>query len=235
MAEDINYYLAVRENLLRAFEDPAIIKNTMDEMATLQVERVLDLGCGIGQALFPMAALKGAFGVGVDVSNAGLLIGREIFNRKLPEARVTFTRTVAESLPFAAESFDLVNCGLALPYMDNSRAIAEVARVLRPGGVFLLKIHHARFYLRELWKGLTGGHLLQVIYITRVLVAGTVYHLLRRQPQGRILNESFQTRWLLRRETAKQGLTIEREQAGTNQLTPSFVIRKKISSSVAGV
>ena len=226
MVEDLGYYLANRENLLRAFNDPATIKTTLDEAALLNVERVLDVGCGIGQALYPLAAHQGAFGVGVDVSNAGLQIGRELFSTHLPNARVVFTRTVAESLPFSSETFDLVNCGLALPYMNNSRAIGEVARVLRPGGVFLLKIHHARYYLRELRKGVTAGRFLQAAYAARVLLAGTIYHITRRQPQGRLLNESFQTRWLLRRETAKRGLKIEREQIGTNQLTPSFVIRK---------
>lgn len=227
MVEDNPYYLATRDNLLRDLRDASGVTDALDDVGELKVERVLDVGCGIGQALFPLAVRKGAIGVGVDVSASGLVMGREFYADHLPEARVAFINSGAESLPFPPESFDLVNCGLALPYTRNARAIAEVARVLRPGGIFLLKIHHARYYLHEFWRGLTAGDLLSVIHGGRVLAAGTLYHLARRQPWMKFLNESYQTRWLLRRELGRHGLVIERERTNTNQLTPAFVIRKR--------
>jgi len=226
MAEDEHYYIATRENFLRALSDDSGVKFVIDDVGALEVGRALDVGCGIGQALFPFAVRKGALGVGVDVSALGVRMGREFYTTDLPEARVAFIRAAAESLPFAPDSFDLVNCRLALPYMRNARAIAKVARVLRPGGLFLLKIHHARYYLRELWQGLSAGDPLSVVHGARVLAAGTLYHLVRRQLRVRLLNESYQTRWLLRRELAKHGMVIEREQIKTNPLTPAFVIRK---------
>jgi ubiquinone/menaquinone biosynthesis C-methylase UbiE len=155
-----------------------------------------------------------------------LRIGRQFYATYRPEAHVVFIRARAESLPFASESFDVVNCSLALPYTRNALAMREVARVLRPGGLFLLKIHHARYYLRELWQGLLTLDLLRAIHGGRVLAAGTIYHLVRRQPRSKFLNESYQTRWLLRRESAKQELILEREQNNTNPLTPAFVLRK---------
>lgn len=227
MVEDDQYYQATRENLLRALSDPTSVRDVLSNIAMLKVERVLDVGCGIGQALFPLAVRNGAFGVGVDVSDLGLRMGREFYATHLPDARVAFVRAGAEALPFAPDSFDVVNCGLALPYMDNARAFAEVARVLRPGGIFLLKIHHARYYLRELWAGLAARNLSSVIHGGRVLTAGTLYHIAQRQPRIRLLNEAYQTRWLLRRELAKHGLVLEREQSKTNPLTPAFVICKK--------
>jgi SAM-dependent methyltransferase len=133
----------------------------------------------------------------------------------------------AESLPFEDESFDVVNCGLAPPYTDNASAIGEVARVLRPGGMFLLKIHHARYYLRSLWRGLARREIPSAIYGGRVLAAGALYHLTGRQPRARLLDETFQTRWLLRRELARRGLLLDREHFNTNPLTPYFVIFKK--------
>ena len=100
--------------------------------------------------------------------------------------------------------------------------------MLRPGGLFLLKIHHARYYLRELRRGLLSRDLSTIIYAGRVLVAGAIYHLTRRQPSGvRFLNESFQTEWLLRRELAKCGLRIDRERADSNPLTLAFVIYRE--------
>src|SRR5436305_6265295 len=45
----------------------------------------------------------------------------------------------AEHLPFAAETFDRVTCRIAAHHFPNvARAVNEVARVLKPGGIFLL-------------------------------------------------------------------------------------------------
>ena len=228
MFEDEEYYLTVRDNFLRDIRlAPTGIDNALENIGALDVTRVLDVGCGIGQELFPLAAQRGAFGVGVDVSTLGLRMGREFYAAHLPAARVEFISARAESLPFAPESFDLVNCGLALPYMRNGQAIAEMARVLRRGGIFLLKIHHARYYVNRLWEGLSTRDVLPLIHGGRVLTAGALYHLTRRQPRSKLLNESFQTKWLLKRELAKHQMFIEREQTKTNPLTPAFVIRKK--------
>lgn len=193
---------------------------------------MLDVGCGVGQALYPLAVSRGALGVGVDISDAALRTAREVYGSRLPGANVTFAKAAAESLPFADASFDVVNCGLALPYTDNERAISEAARVLRPGGMFLLKIHHARYYVSMLLRGLAKLELSPVVYGGRVLAAGALYHLTGRQPRARLLNESFQTRRLLRRELSKHGLSLEREHVNTNPLTPYFVISKGVGEGV---
>jgi ubiquinone/menaquinone biosynthesis C-methylase UbiE len=226
--EDIEYFEATRDDFIRTLNDPSRVKAKLDIVAPLKVERVLDIGCGIGQALFPLAVSKDAFGIGVDISSAALRIGREFYATHLPDAKVAFMQSKAESLPFDSANFDVVNCGLALPYTDNARVIAEVARVLRPGGLFLLKIHHARYYWREFRRGITSRSTSLVILGGRVLVAGAIYHLVRRQPRARLLNETFQTLWLLRRELMKHKLTIEREQPNSNPLTPAFIINKAL-------
>ena len=227
------YYIAARDNLLSSLREGRGTNPAPDDVTNLKVERMLDVGCGIGQALFQFAFRDGALGVGVDPCVLGLSLGREFYASYLPEAHVTFMRALAESLPFKSQSFDLVNCGLALPYMRNASAIAEVARVLRPSGVFLLKVHHVRYYLDELRRGLTAGDFSSVIHSARVLIAGTLYHIARRQPRLRLFNETYQTRWLLRRELTKHGMAIERERTITNPLTPAFVIRKG-QSALAG-
>lgn len=227
-AEEVPYFRAAREDFLRALADPSRVQVAADLVAPpFRVERVLDVGCGIGQALFPLAVSRGAYGVGVDLSEAALRMGRELYAAHLPRAKVAFAAAAAESLPFADATFDVVNCGLALPYMDNASAIGEVARVLRPGGMFLLKIHHARHYLQLLWRGLARLEISSVILGGRALAAGTLYHLTGRQPRVRPLNESFQTRWLLRRELRRRGLLLDREHVNTNPLTPYFVIFKQ--------
>ncbi len=226
MSEDEKYYLTTRENLIREAAAGVSEELRLDEKRNLAGARVLDLGCGVGQALLPLAAQKGALGVGVDISPLPLRMGREFYAEHVPEANITFMNAQAESLPFPSESFDVVNCGLALPYTRNARALSEVARVLRHDGIFMLKIHHALFYLRELLVGMIKADLPSIIHGGRVLTAGTIYHLRRKQPKVKYFNETFQTRWLLSRELAANGMVIEKEDSVCDPATPTYIIRK---------
>jgi SAM-dependent methyltransferase len=194
----------------------------------LNVSRVLDVGCGAGQELLPFVTKKNSLGVGIDVAPEVGRAGRELFAAHAPEAQVAFVRAAAEGMPFADESFDVTVCRIALPYMDNRRALREMARVLRPGGVLLLKIHNIRYYLGKLRDGVINLNLLSALHAVRVLTAGAIYHVAGRQPRSRFpSSETFQSAWLLRRELARCGLEIDRKLKGSNAATPSFVIIKR--------
>jgi ubiquinone/menaquinone biosynthesis C-methylase UbiE len=199
---------------------------SLEAAAGLQVTRVLDVGCGAGQELLPFAA--SAVCVGVDLSPEAGRAGRELFGGLGLNTKVAFARAIAEALPFRKASFDLVICRLALPYTDNALALAEMARVLEPDGVLLLKIHHARFYLRKFRSGLLTRDVLSMMHAGRVLAAGLVYHLTGRQVRNRFLSsETFQTEWLLRRELDRCGLEIGRTLPGSSPATPFFLIRTR--------
>jgi SAM-dependent methyltransferase len=196
-------------------------------VAGLEVRRVLDVGCGAGHELLPFAERLGALCVGADVVPEAGRAGRELFAEHAAAARVRFVRA-AESLPFADASFDVAVCRLALPYTDNARALKELSRVLRPGGVLLLKIHHARYYVRKLVEGLRAGRPGSSLHAARVLLAGLLYQVTGRQPRARLPGrETFQTATMLRRELARCGLVIERELRDSNRRTPSFLIVKQ--------
>jgi ubiquinone/menaquinone biosynthesis C-methylase UbiE len=206
--------------------DEARARASLDAVQDRHVSSVLDIGCGAGQELRPFAA-KGAICVGADVAPEAGWLGRKLFSREHPARPVIFLRSTAECLPFHPGTFDLVICRLALPYTDNRLAIAEMSRVLRPGGILLLKIHHARFYLNKFWRGLRDGNLLHSVHASRVLTSGLLYHLLGRQVRNRLVtNETFQSRHMLAREVARSGMTIIREMPDSNPRTPSFVIEK---------
>ncbi|HEV2915222.1 MAG TPA: class I SAM-dependent methyltransferase [Pyrinomonadaceae bacterium] len=208
--------------------DPMRAAASLEAVRGLEVNRVLDVGCGGGQELLPFVTSGNAFGVGIDIAPEVGRLGRKLFAGRAPEARVCFVRAAGESLPFPDNSFDVVICRVALPYMDNARALGEMARVLRPGGAFLLKIHHARYYLRKLRGGLRARQPLSMIHAARVLLSGTIYHATRRQPRSRIPSpETFQSVWLLRRELARRNLFIDRELPDGDAATPSFVIIKE--------
>jgi SAM-dependent methyltransferase len=94
---------------------------------------VLDVACGAGHAAEVVAPEVRAV-VGVDLTvellelGAGRLARAGVPNVLLQEGN-------AERLPFVADSFDLVYCLAALHHIgDPARAVAEMARVCRPGG-----------------------------------------------------------------------------------------------------
>lgn len=221
------YYRYVRAEWEMFVGDAQRGRESLEAVEGLHVRRVLDVGCGAGQELLPFASELGALCIGVDAAPEVGLAGRELF-AAVPAARVAFVRSVAESLPFLHNSFDAVIWRLALPYTDNARALAEMARVMSPEGVLLLKIHHARFYLQKFWSGFLARDIYSMVHSGRVLAAGVLYHLTGRQIRNRLLSaETFQTEWLLRRELARCGLEIGQQMPSSNPLTPFFLVKAR--------
>jgi ubiquinone/menaquinone biosynthesis C-methylase UbiE len=97
--------------------------------------QVLDVGCGTGADAFELATSVGANGLvtGVDFSESLITEAvRRGVDRRLP---VKFEVGDAQALRFADSSFDAVRTERMLMYIPNpSKALAEMARVLKPGG-----------------------------------------------------------------------------------------------------
>jgi ubiquinone/menaquinone biosynthesis C-methylase UbiE len=106
-------------------------------------DRVLDLGCGIGNILIALAE-RIAFShppVGVDVSPDLIRIGEHEIARAAMQDRIRLQVAPATRLPFEDGSFDVVLTSHVLKHLDDEALLTsfrEVARVLRPGGRFLL-------------------------------------------------------------------------------------------------
>ena len=106
-------------------------------------DRVLDLGCGIGNILIALAE-RIAFSyppVGVDVSPDLVRIGEHEIARAAMQDRIRLQVAPATRLPFEDESFDVVLTSHVLKHLDDEALLTsfrEVVRVLRPGGRFLL-------------------------------------------------------------------------------------------------
>jgi len=100
-------------------------------------ERVLDLGCGPGHTALAFAA-RVASVVGLDLTPAMLdQAGRLAHERGL--ANVRFEQGNAARLPLPDASFDVVTSRLSAHHVaDPAAMVREVARVLVPGGIFLL-------------------------------------------------------------------------------------------------
>ena len=157
--------------------------------------QVLDVGCGSGRHLSALRAV-GSAPVGVDIDMAALVRSAEIG----PVACA-----VAEALPFADASFDGVICSVVLPYVEERRALAEVARVLRPGGLLRLSSHGSGYFLRLLLRGTTLG---RRRYAAGVLLHTTWYRVTGRRLSPRVSDGVFQSRHRLTRAYALAGLRL---------------------------
>jgi SAM-dependent methyltransferase len=103
--------------------------------------RVLEVGCGAAQCARWLVT-QGALPVGLDVSHRQLQHGRRLDGSTGSE--VPTVCATATALPFPDGSFDAAFSAFgALQFVyDAEAAVAEVARVLRPGGRFAFSVTH---------------------------------------------------------------------------------------------
>lgn len=132
-------------------------------------DRLLDLGCGGGRHAFE-AMRRGAQVVALDYSEAELKDVAAVSAAMLEQGEITLAAWAgtangdAADLPFADGSFDRIVASEVLEHLwDDRRAIAELVRVLRPGGRMAVTVP-ARWPERVNWAldhhyhDIPGGH-----------------------------------------------------------------------------
>jgi demethylmenaquinone methyltransferase/2-methoxy-6-polyprenyl-1,4-benzoquinol methylase len=106
------------------------------KVARVRPRRVLDVATGTAGVAIALALATEASIVGVDISEPMLERGRLRVERAGLDHRIRLQHARAEELPFAPASFDAVTFTYLLRYVAEPAAtLAELARVLRPGGV----------------------------------------------------------------------------------------------------
>ena len=104
-------------------------------IARFQPQRILDVATGTAGVAIELAHATDANIVGVDISEAMLERGRQRVQKAELDARIRLEVARAEELPFPDNSFDAVSFTYLLRYVaDPAATLAELARVLRPGG-----------------------------------------------------------------------------------------------------
>jgi len=133
-------------------------------------ERVLDLGCGFGRHAFE-AARRGAAVVALDAAEAEVrqvqgVLGAMLEAGELDEkASAAAVQGDALRLPFADASFDRVIASEVLEHIEDDRAtMAELARVLRAGGVLAVTVPRCgpeivNWLLSDGYHSEPGGHI----------------------------------------------------------------------------
>ncbi len=108
-----------------------------------QCRVTVDIGCGEGQVARAVAAATGGMVIGVDPSGEQLANGAGAAD---PALAIDYVQAEGEHLPLATGSVESAFCCLVIEHVADADALlAEVARVLQPGGRFVLVVNHPAF------------------------------------------------------------------------------------------
>lgn len=132
-------------------------------MANVQREDVV-LDVATGTAVIPQEMLAGGIGarvVGLDITPGMLQGAQEHLRQRGLDGMAELVCGSGMHMPLAAGTFDVVICGLGTHHMDVPRLLAEVARVLKPGGRFVM----ADVCATPFWRSLPGQVLLRSLLV----------------------------------------------------------------------
>lgn len=142
-----------------------------DRLWVAEDDRFLDLGCGFGRHAFA-AARRGACVVALDAGMDEVIGVRSVFGAMLEAgelsadgARAGVLQGNALALPFADASFDRIVASEVLEHIPDDRgAIAELVRVLRPGGTMAVTVPRCgpeivNWLLSDAYHDVPGGHI----------------------------------------------------------------------------
>ena len=121
-----------------------LLETLFSQIDLTGARRILDAGAGTGIAAIEAARRTGAQVWGIDLSDGLLRRARQ------KSASARFLKMDAEALAFKSDSFDAALSVYALLHFPNpERALAEMFRVLRPGGAAVIAVGSAPPWSRQ--------------------------------------------------------------------------------------
>jgi demethylmenaquinone methyltransferase/2-methoxy-6-polyprenyl-1,4-benzoquinol methylase len=140
--------------LLSLGQDPRWRRFLVSRIAVGPDDMVLDVATGTAAVAIELARRTGCSVVGLDQSPEMLAAGRERVEAAGLSGRIRIVEGSAEKLPFPDGSFDALTFTYLLRYVEDPAAtLAELARVVRPGGsMAALEFGLPRGVWRPLWE-----------------------------------------------------------------------------------
>ena len=134
-------YYDIAVNITTLGQARRLRKMTVDHALINQGDHVLDIGCGTGAVTLVAKSRAGKDGqvFGIDPAPEMITVARNKAARKSLE--IDFRVGVIESLPFGDASIDVVTSSMMMHHLPEdlkARGLAEIYRVLKPGGRLLI-------------------------------------------------------------------------------------------------
>lgn len=119
-------------------QNQPLYEQTERLLAPRNSERVLDIGCGNGYVLSVLAGQYDCSYVGIDISESILRAASRLNRRSVREGKMAFERCDASKMTFGDAAFDKAyTINTVYFWEDLNSTMAEIRRVLRPGGTFI--------------------------------------------------------------------------------------------------
>jgi SAM-dependent methyltransferase len=115
-------------------QPPALLAEVISQWAGVTAPEVIDIGTGSGLSLLPWSG-RARKVTGVEPSGPMREIARRRAGSLPDRAAFTVAEATAEDTGLPAGSADIVTASQAMHWFDPDRALPEIARLLRPGGV----------------------------------------------------------------------------------------------------
>lgn len=130
-----------------------LIRHLVDNVPVIEGQRILDIASGTAVGSVEIATRIGADGqvVGLDITPAMMVYGTENIAAAKLGSRIHQVCGSGMQMPFSADSFDAVMCGLGTHHMDVPRLLSEIRRVLRSEGHLVMADVGAPAPWRMLW------------------------------------------------------------------------------------
>ncbi|MBD3208468.1 MAG: methyltransferase domain-containing protein [Candidatus Nealsonbacteria bacterium] len=125
-------------NIFKPHENLRIVGDFFERK---KVDKILDIGCGVGRNLIPLA--KRGFEIsGIDIAREGILILEKELKKRGLDAELRIGN-VFKTLPYQNNDFDAIISVQVLQHGSLNqikKAISEIERVLKPGGYIFITL-----------------------------------------------------------------------------------------------
>lgn len=102
-------------------------------------DAVLDIATGTGDLAINLVKTGASRIVGLDISEGMLAVGRKKIAQKGLSDKIEMVQADSEALPFEDNTFDAITVAFGVRNFETlEKGLKEIARVLRPGGVFVV-------------------------------------------------------------------------------------------------
>ena len=197
-------------------------------ISTHSTTRVLDVGCLGGYGLFDLAMQYRKTGkavpqlVGIDMDENSVSAARQMASIWADTLSVSFACDRIESYAPEGEGFDVILCRLVLPYTRVAKAMRQMGRLCKPGGLIIVQVHACGYYLRQIRRN--APNLRVVAYYVRPLLNGIWFHCTGRQLAGRWFGETALSRRVMQRLAQENAVKTVRQQG--DRFKPIYVFQR---------